>query len=217
MEIRRVILFFALCFLFFIAAAGFDFTPARLKYEGGDWYNDPDCLKYLAKYVNSHTSISMDTSQIAVDIDDKRMNEYPFLFMTGHGGLKVSEKGIACVRDYLNRGGFLYIDDDYGFNQDARRFVSEIFPDRELIRIDSTAEIFSSYYKINRMPKIHEHYKGEAEVFGLFVNGKLSILYTYNTNISDGWAGYDLYKDPDEKRESAKRMGVNIIYYALFK
>lgn len=217
MDVRRVVLILFICFLSFLSMGAFDFSPARIKYDGGDWYNDPDCLKYLAKYVNSRTDISMDTAQTAVDIDDSRMNEFPFLFMTGHGGLNVSEKGIACVRDYLNGGGFLYIDDDYGFNSDARRFISLMFPDRELIRIDSTAEIFSSYYQINRMPKIHEHYKGEAEVFGLFINGKLSILYTYNTNISDGWADYELYKDPDEKRESAKRMGVNIIYYALFK
>jgi len=217
MEIRRVITLVYFLINIFTVVCAFDFSPVRLKYKGGDWYNDPDCLKKLAYFVNSNTSVSMDTLQVIMEMQDERINEYPFLFMTGHGGLNAGKSEMDNLREYLYSGGFLYIDDDYGFNTDIRRFIGELFEDRVLIRLSLDSEIFSSYYNFSKMPKIHEHYKGESETYGLFINGKLAILYTYNTNISDGWADYDLYKDPESKRLDAQKMGVNFVYYALFK
>ncbi len=195
----------------------FDFSPVRLKYSGGDWYNDENCLKILAQYVNKNTDIKMDTNQIVLSMDSKKIFDYPFLFMTGHGGLKYTQKEIINIRKYLLNGGFLYIDDDYGFNKDIMNFMEDLFPDRDLVRIPNDFEIYRTFYKFDYMPKIHEHYKGSPEVYGIFINKKLSLLYTFNTNISDGWAVYETHKDPKEKRIQALKMGVNIVYYALFK
>jgi len=206
----------AIAFIF-IQISGFDFTPVRIQYDGGDWYNDRECLKILAEYVNSHSDLRMDTSETVLKMSDKRIHNYPFLFITGHDKLKFTKKDIENVREYVLNGGFIYIDDDYGFNKDARTFIREVFPDRDLVRISSDEEIFSSVYEFKKLPKIHEHYEGPPEAYAVFINKKIGILYTYNTNFSDGWAVYETYKDPDEKRTLALKMGVNIIYYALFK
>ena len=201
----------------FVSLSGFDFTPVRIQYEGGDWYNDRECLKILAEYVNLHTDLIMDTNETVLRMSDRRIHDYPFLFITGHDKLKYSKKDIVNMREFVSNGGFVYIDDDYGFNKDVRIFLKELFPERELVRISADEKIFSSVYPFKKLPKIHEHYEGSPEAFAIYINDDIGILYTYNTNFSDGWAAYETYKDPDKKREDALKMGANIIYYALFK
>lgn len=201
----------------FQPALSFDFTPARIEYEGGDWYNDRDCLKILAEFVNANTSLEMDTSEAVLRMSDERIYRHPFLFMTGHEKLKYTYRDLNNLRSYLESGGFLYIDDDYGFNSSVRAFVRDLFPQRELVRISPDEEIFSSLFAFDRLPKIHEHYEGAPEAYAVFIGGKIALLYTYNTNFSDGWAVYETYKDPKSRRDEALKMGANIIFYALFK
>lgn len=216
MVFRRIII---ICFFICITAClwAFDFTPVRLRYEGGDWYNDENALTILAEYVNQHTPLEMDTSEIVLSVDDRRIMDYPFLFMTGHGGFDYTDRELENLRSYILSGGFIYIDDDYGFNTDIMNFLDELFPGRSTVKLSTDSDILSAFYKLDRLPKIHEHYDGEPEMYGIFIGDKIGVLYTFNSNISDGWAVYETHNDPLEKRIEALKIGVNIIYYALFK
>jgi len=213
---RRVIL---ICLFICITAGSwaFDFTPVRLRYEGGDWYNDENALTILAGYVNEHTPLKMDTSEIVLSMDNRRIMDYPFLFMTGHGGFDYTQSELENIRAYVLAGGFVYIDDDYGFNTDIMNFLDELFPARSTVKLSPDSDILNAFYKLDRLPKIHEHYDGEPEMYGIFIGEKIGVLYTFNSNISDGWAVYETHNDPLEKRIEALKTGVNIIYYALFK
>ncbi|MEO0234398.1 MAG: DUF4159 domain-containing protein [candidate division WOR-3 bacterium] len=197
----------------------FDFTPVRLKYEGGDWYNDGENLKLLAKYVNQNTPLKMDTNEIILELSDKNIKKYPFLFMVGHGGMKYKIEDIKNIREYILEGGFLLIDDDYGFDKDIRKFLSDLFPDRELVKLPlgQECELLNTYFKLEKFPKMHEHYPGNPEVYAIYIKDKIGILFLYNTNISDGWTYPEKYKDPEYKRIESFKMGTNIIFYALFK
>ncbi|MDY6786843.1 MAG: DUF4159 domain-containing protein [candidate division WOR-3 bacterium] len=216
MVFRRVIL---ICLFIGITAGlwAFDFTPVRLRYEGGDWYNDENALTILADYINEHTPLKMDTSEIVCSMDNRRIMDYPFLFMTGHGGFDYTQRELENIRAYVLSGGFVYIDDDYGFNTDIMNFLDELFPARSTVKLSPDSDILSTFYKLDRLPKIHEHYDGEPEMYGIFIGEKIGVLYTFNSNISDGWAVYETHNDPLEKRIEALKTGVNIIYYALFK
>ncbi len=200
-----------------ISINAFDITPVRIRYEGGDWYNDPEALTRLAFYINSHTEISMDTAETVLRIDDKRIFNYPFLFITGHGDFIYNEKDIEHIKTYLNQGGFIYIDDDFGFNRAIMRFIGDLSKNGTPEKVYDDNQIFNSYYKLDQMPKIHEHYAGNPESYALYINDKIALFYTFNTNISDGWSTPELHNDPVAKKEDAYKMGVNIIYYALFK
>lgn len=216
MVFRRIIpVFIFLCICVNLCA--FDFTPVRLRYEGGDWYNDENALTILAEYVNQHTPLEMDTSEIILSMDDRRIMDYPFLFMTGHGGFDYTHRELENMRSYVLAGGFVYIDDDYGFNTDIMNFLDELFPGRNTVKLSHDSDILSTFFKIDKLPKIHEHYEGEPEMYGIFIDSKIGVLYTFNSNISDGWAVYETHKDPREKRLEALKAGVNIVYYALFK
>lgn len=188
---------------------------ARLKYGGGgDWYNDPEIIPNLCRELNRRTTIRCVTEEAQVSLLDERLYQYPFLFMTGHGNVSFSEEEVVRLRHYLEAGGFLYADDDYGMDESFRRELKKVFPNSELVELPFDHPIYHSFYDFsNGPPKIHEHYEGPPKGYGLYLGGRMAVFYTYNSNISDGWT--DRYNDPPEIREQALRMGINIICYFL--
>ena len=193
------------------------FTIARLKYSGGgDWYNDPSIIPNLLEYMRRHVNIETAAEEARVSLLDEKLFYYPVLFMTGHGNVSFSEREAERLRLYLVNGGFLYVDDDYGLDDHFRREIKKVFPDKDLLEIPFDHPIYHIYFKFHDgLPKIHEHDGGPPQGFGYFHQGRLVVFYTYNTNISDGWADPEVHNDPPEVREKAFQMGTNIILYAL--
>lgn len=193
---------------------------ARLQYDGGgDWYNDPEVLPNLAKYAGSTLGASFPIDQATVKASDPKLFEYPWLYLTGHGNIRFSDKEIENLRIWMLRGGFLYADDDYGMDQSFRREIKRVFPERELIELDPGHPLFNSFFSFPAgIPKIHLHDEKPPQAFGIFDDdGRLICLYTYESNISDGWADPGTHDDPPEIREKALQFGVNILYYVLHK
>jgi hypothetical protein len=193
---------------------------ARLQYDGGgDWYNDPEVLPNLAKYVNQVLGSFIPTDQTVVKASDSRLFDFPFVFLTGHGNIRFSEAEVSALRTWMLRGGFLYADDDYGMDESFRREIKRVFPERELVELDAMHPLFTSYYDFSSgLPKIHEHDGKAPQAFALFDdNGRMMMLYTYETNISDGWADPDTHGNPPELREIALSFGLNIVHYIMAK
>jgi len=188
---------------------------ARLKYAGGgDWYNDPDAIPNLAKEVNARTNIRVSTDEAQVSLLDEKLYQYPFLFMTGHGNVSFSEEEVKRLRHFLETGGFLYADDDYGMDAAFRRELARVFPNSQLVELGFDHPVYHQVYAFpSGLPKIHEHEEGPPQGYGLFVGGRMVVFYTFNTNISDGWTA--AHQDPPEVREQAFRVGVNVISYFL--
>jgi hypothetical protein len=190
---------------------------ARLKYAGGgDWYNDPSMIPNLCAEINTRTSIEAASDQAVVAISDDELFRYPFLFMTGHGNISFSDLEVERLRSYLTNGGFLYCDDDYGIDEHFRREMGKTFPEKEFVEVPYNHEIYHIFYDFpDGLPKIHKHDGKPPKGYGLFHEERMVVYYTYETNISDGWADPEVHNDPPEKREAAFRMGVNIVMYAL--
>lgn len=195
------------------------FQIARLKYSGGgDWYNDPSAEVNLLKFVGAHTNIKVNAEYKFVDIASDEIFSYPFLFLTGHGNVVFSADEAKRLRTYLENGGFLYIDDDYGLDKAIRREMKKVFPDKDFLELPFSNKIFNIFYKFdNGTPKTHEHDKKPPQAFGIFIGERLAVLYTYESNPSDGWADPEVHNDPPDKREEALKFGTNIIIYALSK
>lgn len=191
---------------------------ARLQYDGGgDWYNDPEVLPNLAKFINTTLSANIPTDQSVVRAGESKLFDFPFVYLTGHGNIRFSESEIANLRLWMLRGGFLYADDDYGMDGSFRREIKRVFPERDLIELDSSHPLYTSYFDFSSgLPKIHLHDEKPPQAFGIFDdNGRLMMLYTYETNISDGWADPDTHGNPPELRETALRFGLNIVHYIM--
>lgn len=195
------------------------FQIARLKYSGGgDWYNDPSAEVNLLKFVQANTNIKVNAQYKFVDVSSDEIFSYPFLFLTGHGNIVFSTDEVNRLRKYLENGGFLYIDDDYGLDKAIRREMKKVFPGNDFIEVPFSHKIFNIFYKFeNGIPKTHEHDKNPPQTFGIFLGNRLSVLYTFESNPSDGWADPEVHNDPKDKREEALKFGTNIIIYALSK
>jgi len=193
------------------------FTIARLKYGGGgDWYNNPSMIPNLLEYIRKNTLIHTAQDEAQVSLDDERLFSFPVLFMTGHGRVSFNEREADRLKLYLENGGFLYIDDDYGIDKHIRRELKKVFPDRDLVEIPFSHPIFYSHFEFtNGLPKIHEFDGGAPSAWGLFIDGRMAVFYSANTNISDGWADPDVHKDPPHIRKAALQMGTNIFIYAM--
>lgn len=192
---------------------------ARLKYSGGgDWFNDPSAEVNMMEYLKKNTLIDVDEPRfIAVDISTDEIFKFPVLILTGHGNINFSPQEAARLRKYCESGGFLFADDDYGMDESFRREIKKVFPDKNLVELPFNHPIYNSHYNFpNGLPKIHEHDQKPPQGFGIFsLEGRLCVFYTYETNITDGWADTKEHQDPPEKREEAFKMGTNIIVFAL--
>ena len=190
---------------------------ALLKYSGGgDWYANPTSLPNLAIFCNQTINTNIDPNIPEIEPGSQDIFNYPFIHMTGHGNIIFSDFEAANIRKYLESGGFLHIDDNYGMDPFIRPQIKKIFPDIELIELPPSHPIFSQYFNFpNGLPKIHEHDGKPPQAFGIILNGRLVLLYTYECDLGDGWESEEVHNDPPEVRLKALQMGANIIHYAF--
>lgn len=189
---------------------------ALLKYNGGDWYANPTSLTNLGKYCNSNLGTSFDTDYATVEVGSAEIFNYPFLHMTGHGNVLFSNAEAENLRNYLIGGGFLYADDNYGMDPFIRPAMKKVFPELEMIELPFEHPIFHQFFDFkNGLPKIHEHDGKPPQAFGLFWEGRLVFLYTYECDLGDGWEDPEVHNDPEAVRQQALRMGANLIQFVF--
>jgi hypothetical protein len=193
-----------------------EFTIAQLQYDGGDWYANPSGLPNLLRAVRERTGLPVSGAPARTRLTDPGLWSYPYLYMTGHGNVRLSDEEARLLRQYLLGGGFLHVDDNYGLDESFRRELRRVFPDRELQEIPADHPVFSVFYRFPRgLPKIHEHEGKPPQAFGIFEEGRLVLFYSYESDLGNGWEDADLHDLPAELREAALRMGVNLFLYAL--
>ena len=190
---------------------------AVLQYKGGgDWYSNPTALKNLISFCNSEIDSKLDAKPETVEVGSEDLFQYPFVHMTGHGNVFFSEDDAQNLRDYLLSGGFIHIDDNYGIKPYLERELKKVFPDQELIELPTSHELFSTPFPFpNGLPKIHEHDGKRPQALGLFYEGRLILLFTYESDLGDGWEDPEVHNDPEDVREKALKMGANILKYAF--
>lgn len=203
--------------LFLLHFLGFTQEVAVLKYGGGgDWYANPTSLPNLVKYCNQNIQTTLTRKVSVVDVGSAEIVNYPFVHMTGHGNVVFSANDIQNLRNYLTSGGFLHIDDNYGMDAFIRKEIKKIFPNNNLVEIPSNHPIFQTPYSFtNGLPKIHEHENNKPQAFGVFIEGRLVLLYTFECDLGDGWEDAEVHNDPIQVREKALKMGANIINYVF--
>ena len=193
------------------------FSIARLHYGGGgDWYSNPSSLPNLLEYLESNTAISVIPTEVRIKLTDENANQFPFIYMTGHGNIRFTDEEIISLRTILMHNGFLHADDNYGMDIPFRREMKRVFPNKDFVQLPNDHPIFNSFYSFpNGLPKIHEHDSKPPQALALFENKRMIVLYTYESDLGDGWEDQSVHQDPLEIRESALKMGVNIIFYSL--
>jgi len=190
---------------------------AVLQYGGGgDWYGNPTSLPNLVRFCNEQINTTIQEKTVAVTPNSVDLFSYPLVHMTGHGNVFLSSEDATNLRVYLLSGGFLHIDDNYGMDPYIRTAMKEVFPDKDLIELAGDHPIFNYHFKFPQgLPKIHEHDNTRPQAFGIFHEGRLVLLYTFESDLGDGWENPEIHNDPAEVRLKALRMGANIVKYAF--
>jgi len=200
-----------------VAARGpADLTIGRLQYDGGgDWYANPSSLPNLLAAVAERTTLKVSDREQVVTLDSPELWDVPYLYMTGHGNVLFTDEEVLVLRRYLENGGFLHADDNYGMDESFRREIARVFPERPLVEVPVDHPIYSVVYAFPEgVPKIHEHDGKPSQGFGIFLDHRLAVYYSYESDLGDGWEDPEVHADPADTREAALRMGVNLFVYA---
>lgn len=190
---------------------------AVLKYGGGgDWYANPTALPNLISFCNQQIHTKISTTPKTVEVGDVSITQFPFLHMTGHGNVFFSEEEALNLRNYLLAGGFLHIDDNYGMEPYLRKELKKVFPNLPLQELGKEHPIFKQKFTFKEgLPKIHEHDGKAPQAFGITVDKRLVLLFTFESDLGDGWENKEIHNDPEEVRQKALQMGANIISYVF--
>jgi hypothetical protein len=204
---------------FFCLFSVFSYTQdlAILKYKGGgDWYGNPTALPNLIKFCNDNINTKINPKPQTVEVGSSDIFQFPLLHMTGHGNVFFSETDAENLSNYLISGGFLHIDDNYGMEPYVTKELKKVFPDKDLVELPKSHVIFNMVYKFPKgLPKIHEHDGKRPQAFGLFHENRLILLFTYESDLGDGWEDAEVHHDPADVRVKALKMGANIVKYAF--
>jgi hypothetical protein len=192
-------------------------TIGRLHYDGGgDWYANPSSLPNLLSAIRTRTTLRVAPAEKVVTLGEDDLWNVPYLYMTGHGNVHWSDRDLATLRRYLQQGGFLHADDNYGMDPSIRRELARLFPDHPLVEVPLDHPIYHLVYEFPKgMPKIHLHDGKPAQGFGIFLDGRLVVYYSYQSDLGDGWEDPQVHNDPADKRQAALKMGINLFAYAV--
>ncbi|MDH3497695.1 MAG: DUF4159 domain-containing protein [Gemmatimonadota bacterium] len=192
-------------------------TIGRLQYDGGgDWYGNPSSLPNLLRAIREQTALPVTDREITVSLSGPELWDTPFLYMTGHGNVRLGDGEVALLRRYLLQGGFLHADDNYGMDESFRREIARVFPDRPLVDVPLDHPIYHVVHPFPQgLPKVHEHDGKPARGLGIFVGDRLAVFYSAQSDLGDGWEDPQVHGDPPEVRAAALRMGVNLFVYAV--
>ena len=198
------------------------FVFATAEYASGDWESAPTLPENLIDSVARYTTIDVAPAGVNVRLDDRALFDYPFVWMTGHLPVRWTDTERANVKQYVERGGFLVIDDHNHdingiFHRTAHEEIERTFG--KMTRLPRDHELYRCFFVFeNGPPNTLQELNGwgddliHAYLDAVVVNGRIGLLYS-SKDYSSEW---DFH--PDRKRfstEDVTKFGVNLIVYAL--
>ena len=125
-----------------------NYQIALLQYNGGgDWYaNLETSLPNLIEFTNKNLGTNINAEQAIVEVGSPEVFNYPLLHLTGHGNVLFSLDEANNLRKYLESGGFLHIDDNYGMDKFIRPQMKKVFPELDFVELPFTHPIYHQQY-----------------------------------------------------------------------
>lgn len=210
---------------------GEKFTFVRLKYPGGDWYTNivnyyrwQSDLKFT-EVLAANTTIDVEVREHPqyVDIDDPGLYAYPFLFMTGHRGIRLSDEQVRKFREYFERGGFLHIEDcdirlnngRGGLKPHIYEMVRRIFPEKKFERLDTSHPIYHTLYAHDEYMGGDKRIPGLSDADEAIMENDRIMVYFSPSDLNCAWEGRPCSPGGEEQRGWAFEQGMNVVAYAL--
>jgi hypothetical protein len=224
--------------------AGLQWTFVRIRYTAWTfpprsglspydepWYIDAPAAEWnLSRRLRTATAIQVN-DPIDLRLEDPELFAHPWIYIVEPGNLRLNEREVAILREYLLRGGTLTFDDFHGPIEWANmeREMKRVFPDRRIVDLPKDHPIFSCFYKMDGFPQtpgLGSFLQGRTWEKGGYVahlraieddNGRAMVLINWNVDMGDGWEWSNAAEYPGYVRFTAMayRMQINEIVYSL--
>ena len=217
---------------------GEKFTFVRLKYPGGtgryresDWWTNIVNYYYwqsdkkFAQVLAANTSIDVELREHPqyVDIDDAGLFAYPYLFMTGHRGIRLSKEQVWKLREYLERGGFLHVEDcdarldrgRGGLRPYVHELMEQVYPEKQRETLEMSHPIYHTLYEHDEYMGGDKLIPGVCDADEAIMDGDRVMLYFCPSDLNCAWEGRPCSPGGEEQREWAFKQGMNVVAYAL--
>jgi len=227
------------------------FTFARIRcdrtpygsWTAGEWWIDfPDSDLNLSFRLQQMTSIKVDPDGRVLNLTDKDLFDYPWIYMVEPGNLRLKDEEVPVLRKYLLNGGVLMADDFWGDVQweGFHRQIKRVLPEREFVELPMEHPIFRCVFPLEgpknklQTPNVWqgeksqydhvtwEYHDGEActemHVRAILDDkGRIMVIATHNTDNGDGWEreGENLYFFREFSEKRAYPLGINIVFYLM--
>ena len=190
---------------------------ALLKYNGGgDWYANPTSLPNLVKFCNQNLKTNLKQDIPSVEVGSAELYQYPRVHLTGHGNIVFSDLEAKNLRNYLEAGGFLHADDNYGLRDYFFKAMNKIFPDLKWEKVPFSHPIYHQKYQFSQgLPKIHAHEGKAPEGWGLFLKGRMISFFSVECDLGDGWENPEVHGDTPDAHRKSLEMGANIVQFVF--
>ena len=186
--------------------------------RGENSRSEDDLVKILKAVTDMN--LHLDGTKV-VDVSDPELFQYPVTYVTEAGFMELSDKDVANLREYLQKGGFIIFDDFrgqdwYNFSENMRR----VFPNEQLVQLDVTHPIFHSFFDIKTLDFQQAYDRGGPPQFwGLFPNNDrskpLRLIANFNNDVSQYWQWSDTGFAPVDLSNEAYKLGVNYVIYGM--
>jgi hypothetical protein len=205
-----------------------EFVMARWHYTagwGGDgWSHDyPTAEEHILQIMKEVTGINVERlSYRVVELSSPEIFEYPFAYVSEPGEMLLTDQEVANLREYINRGGFVMIDDFGGQGQGPVEFnnfrdnLIRAFPDRDMFLMDDNHELMKTFYDIDSLQTVHPM-SGVKSIFYGYPDEKngLAMIVCYANDVGDFWEFIDEPLYPVKPSAEALKLGINFVMYAM--
>lgn len=199
-----------------------EFVFATAQYESGDWDSAPLVPANIIDSIARYTAIPVAPTGVIVALSSADALRYPFLFMTGHLPVRFTDAERLGVRRFIDRGGFLFIDDhNHDIDGAFHKTVSEEIERAAgpLVAVPRRHELYSSFFRFPDGPPNTSHELNgwgdnllHPDLKAVMRGNRIALLYS-NKDYSSEWSYH-----PENKRFYSvdnTRFGVNVVVYAL--
>ena len=182
-------------------------------------HNYPDAEMHLNQLLSEATIVNVEPeSYRIVDLGSPDVFKYPFAYVSEPGEMELTEKELVNLREFIDRGGFIVVDDFDGPWQmeQFRRQLFRAFPERSMFLLTPAHEVFHTFFDIDDLSIWGPYVPGGDPIFYGFNNsrGDLAMVICFNNDFANFWDWIDERRYPLKPSSEAFRMGINFVMYA---
>jgi hypothetical protein len=193
-------------------------------WQGDGWSHDyPDAEEHILQIMREVSVIDTDRlSYKVVDLASPEIFKYPFAYVSHPGEVFPSDEEIENLRQYVERGGFIMLDDFGGQGQGAweldnfRNMLHRAFPGREMYPLRVDHELLRISYVIDDLNMEHPMSGAKSMFYGFDDSqGRLAMVICYANDVGDYWEFIDSPVYKLKPSAEALKLGVNIALYSM--